>query len=334
MEVFGATENNLKNVSVKFPLGVMTVVTGVSGSGKSTLIKQILYPSLAKLFGNVAEQTGKVGRVEGALNTITQVEFVDQNPIGKSSRSNPVTYVKAYDVIRQLFSDQPLAHQRGYKPAHFSFNVDGGRCETCQGEGQVKIEMQFMADIYLTCESCKGKRFKDEVLEIRYQEKDISDILDLTIDEAMEFFRGNKKIIEKISPLKEVGLGYVKLGQSSNTLSGGEAQRVKLASFLVKGALKESDHVVFIFDEPTTGLHFHDIHKLLVAMNALVEKGHTVIVIEHNLEIIKTADWIIDLGPEGGDKGGKICFEGTPEQMLQLDNNHTAQFLREKLGRG
>ncbi|MEM1135463.1 MAG: excinuclease ABC subunit UvrA [Bacteroidota bacterium] len=331
INIIGARENNLRNLSVKFPLNVMTVVTGVSGSGKSTLVKSILYPSIAKMLGSHNDSTGKVDRVEGATKSITHIEFVDQNPIGKSSRSNPVTYVKAYDAIRQLFATQPLAKQRDYKPAFFSFNVDGGRCEACQGEGVNKIEMQFMADVYLTCESCKGKRFQDEILEITYRDKNISDVLDMSIDEAMDFFKGIKKITDKIQPLQEVGLGYIRLGQSSNTLSGGEAQRVKLASFLVKGNLKQSEKVLFIFDEPTTGLHFHDIGKLLVALNALVENGHTVIIIEHNMEIIKCADWIIDLGPEGGDKGGTICFEGLPEDMVKLKNNHTALFLKEKV---
>ncbi|MBT33773.1 MAG: excinuclease ABC subunit A, partial [Thalassobius sp.] len=295
------------------------------------LIKSILFPSIAKMLGSHKESTGKVDRVEGATKSVTHIEFVDQNPIGKSSRSNPVTYVKAYDTIRQLFADQPLAKQRGYKPAFFSFNVDGGRCEACQGEGVNKIEMQFMADIYLTCESCKGKRFQDEILEITYRDKNIADVLDMSIDEAMEFFNGNKKITDKIKPLQDVGLGYIRLGQSSNTLSGGEAQRVKLASFLVKGNLKQSEKVMFIFDEPTTGLHFHDISKLLIALNALVDHGHTVIIIEHNMEIVKCADWIIDLGPEGGDKGGTICFEGVPEEMVKLEGNHTANFLKEKI---
>lgn len=331
LDVIGARENNLKNLNVKLPLNVMTVVTGVSGSGKSTLVKRILYPALAKMLGNHNESTGKVDRIEGATKSITNIEFVDQNPIGKSSRSNPVTYVKAYDAIRQLYTNQPLAKQRGYKPAFFSFNVDGGRCEACQGEGVNKVEMQFMADIYLTCESCKGKRFQDEILEVTYRDKNIAEVLDMSIDEAMDFFKGIRKITDKLSPLQEVGLGYIRLGQSSNTLSGGEAQRVKLASFLVKGNLRQTDKVLFIFDEPTTGLHFHDIGKLLIALNALVDNGHTVIIIEHNMEIIKCADWIIDLGPEGGDKGGTVCFEGLPEDMVKLENNYTASFLKEKL---
>ncbi len=328
----GARENNLQNVNAEIPLGVLSVVTGVSGSGKSTLIKRILYPALGKLLGTVGEQTGKMDSIEGSLRKVTQIEFVDQNPIGKSSRSNPVTYVKAYDAIRQLFTDQPLSKQRGYKPAFFSFNVDGGRCETCQGEGIVKIEMQFMADIHLTCESCKGQRFKQEILEVTYNEKNISEVLDLTIDDAMDFFKDEKSIINKLAPLQEVGLGYIRLGQSSNSLSGGEAQRVKLAFFLGKGKSTSKDHVLFIFDEPTTGLHFHDIGKLMHSINALIEQGNSVLIIEHNTEVIKCADWIIDLGPEGGEEGGKICFAGTPEEMISLkDSNHTAKYLAEVL---
>lgn len=335
IEIKGARENNLKGIDVRFPLGVLTVVTGVSGSGKSTLVRQVLHPALARALGTHSETAGRFDRIEGALKAVSQVEFVDQNPIGKSSRSNPVTYVKAYDAIRQLFTEQPLARQRGYKPAFFSFNVDGGRCEACQGEGEVKIEMQFMADLYLKCDSCKGRRFKDDLLEVTFKGKNIADVLDLTIDQALEFFKEERKIMEKLQPLQEVGLGYIRLGQSSNTLSGGEAQRVKLASFLVKGNLKGSDRLLFIFDEPTTGLHFQDIHKLLYALNALVEQGHTVLIIEHNMEVVKSADWIIDLGPEGGEQGGYICFEGTPEQMAAMPNaevNHTARFLKAKLG--
>ena len=328
--IHGARENNLKNLTVKFPLGAFTVVTGVSGSGKSTLIKKILYPAVGRLSGSVAEAPGKFDKMEGDFAKITQVEFVDQNPIGKSSRSNPVSYVKAYDAIRQLFSEQLLAQQRGYKPSHFSFNVEGGRCETCEGEGEIKVEMQFMADIYLKCESCHAKRFKQEVLEVEYKEKNISDILGMTVEEALSFFKERKSIYEKMLPLFEVGLGYVKLGQSSNSLSGGEAQRVKLASFLGKNSA--DGNILFIFDEPTTGLHFHDISKLLKAMNALVDQGHSVIVIEHNLEIIKCADWIIDLGPEGGEKnGGRLMFEGTPEQMVKSGKGYTAEYLRGKI---
>ncbi|MEM8895578.1 MAG: excinuclease ABC subunit UvrA [Bacteroidota bacterium] len=331
IEILGARENNLKNINVSIPLGVLTVVTGVSGSGKSTLIKKILTPALSKILGLGGEATGKFERLDGNYKAVTQVEFVDQNPIGKSSRSNPVTYVKAYDVIRQLYADQPLAKQRGYKPSFFSFNVDGGRCETCQGEGVVKIEMQFMADINLTCETCKGKRFKSEILDIKYKELDIAEVLDLTIDQSLEFFKDKPAIVNKLKPLADVGLGYVKLGQSSNSLSGGEAQRVKLASFLGKGGSSKKDHILFIFDEPTTGLHFHDIQRLLTAINALVDQGNSVLVIEHNMEIIKSADWIIDLGPEGGEEGGAVCFAGLPEDMIELKDNHTARFLAEKL---
>lgn len=327
----GARENNLQNLDVEIPLGVLSVVTGVSGSGKSTLIKRLLYPALGKTLGTVSEQTGKMDALEGSLKTVTQIEFVDQNPIGKSSRSNPVTYVKAYDAIRQLFTDQGLAKQRGYKPAFFSFNVDGGRCETCQGEGVVKIEMQFMADIQLTCESCKGKRFKQEILEVKYNEKNISDVLEMTIDDAIDFFAEEKSVVNKLIPLQEVGLGYIRLGQSSNSLSGGEAQRVKLAYFLGKGKGTSKDHILFIFDEPTTGLHFHDIAKLMKSINALIEQGNSVVIIEHNTEVIKCADWILDLGPEGGDKGGKLCFAGTPEDMIKLKDNYTAQYLAEVL---
>lgn len=329
LTVKGARENNLKNLTVKFPLHTLTVVTGVSGSGKSTLIKKVLYPALGKTLGTVIDETGKFDKLEGDYKKITQVEFVDQNPIGKSSRSNPVTYVKAYDAIRTLYSEQTLSKQRGYKPAFFSFNVDGGRCEACQGEGTVTVEMQFMADIHLTCESCKGKRFKNEILEVKYQDKDISDILDMTIDEAMDFFKGKTQIINKLQPLQEVGLGYIGMGQSSNTLSGGEAQRVKLASFLGKGGTKSGDHILFIFDEPTTGLHFHDIRKLLHSINALIEQGHSVIIIEHNTEVIKAADWVIDLGPEGGEHGGNVTFEGTPEALMETEGNYTGKYLRE-----
>jgi excinuclease ABC subunit A len=331
--VSGARENNLKNLTVKFPLGVLTVVTGVSGSGKSTLVKKILYPALGRVSGSVAETPGKYDRLEGDINKITQVEFVDQNPIGKSSRSNPISYVKAYDAIRNLYADQPLSKQRGYKPSHFSFNVEGGRCETCEGEGEIKIEMQFMADIFLKCESCGGKRFKQEVLEVQHNGKNIADVLDMTVEAGLEFFKDKKAVYERILPLYEVGLGYVKLGQSSNSLSGGEAQRVKLASFLGKNNSDTTGNILFIFDEPTTGLHFHDISKLLKAINALVDQGHSVLVIEHNLEIIKCADWIIDLGPEGGEKkGGKLLFEGTPEDMVKkAKGSYTAEFLKEKL---
>ena len=331
IKISGAKENNLENIEVQIPLGVLTAVTGVSGSGKSTLVKKIVYPSIGKILGTVSETTGKFGKLEGDYEKVTQVEFIDQNPIGKSSRSNPVTYVKAYDAIRQLFADQPLSKQRGYKPSHFSFNVDGGRCETCQGEGEVKIEMQFMADIYLTCDSCKGKRFKQEILDVEYNGKNIADVLAMTVEESLAFFQGKQAIISKLMPLYEVGLGYIGLGQSSNSLSGGEAQRVKLAFYLGKNTRNSKDHILFIFDEPTTGLHFHDINKLLTSVNALVEQGNSVIIIEHNMDVIKCADWIIDLGPEGGENGGQVTFSGIPEDMVKLENNHTAQFLKQKL---
>ncbi|MGN7890177.1 excinuclease ABC subunit UvrA [Dyadobacter endophyticus] len=331
LEIKGARENNLKELDVKIPLNNLTVVTGVSGSGKSTLIRKILYPALMRLKGEFSEDVGRFDELTGSVDRIEAVEMIDQNPIGKSSRSNPVTYIKAYDYIRQMMSEQPLSKARGYKPSHFSFNVDGGRCEICQGEGQVKIEMQFMADIYLTCEGCNGKRFKQEIQEVKYQDKDVAEILDMTVDEAIEFFRqGEPKLADKLLPLQEVGLGYVGLGQSSNTLSGGEAQRVKLASFLGKGSSNKGK-TLFIFDEPTTGLHFHDIKKLLKAINALVEQGDSVIIIEHNMEVIKSADWIIDLGPEGGENGGQLTFTGTPEEMVKLEGNYTADFLREKI---
>lgn len=337
IKILGARENNLKGLNVDIPLGVLTVITGVSGSGKSTLVRRILFPSIGKVLGGVSDSTGKMDRIDGDYHKVTQVEFVDQNPIGKSSRSNPVTYVKAYDAIRQLFSDQQLSVQRGYKPAFFSFNVDGGRCESCQGEGVNKIEMQFMADIYLTCEECKGKRFKREILDVRIESdsepdttRDINEVLELTVEEALQFFKDHPPITKKLQPLFDVGLGYIKLGQSSNSLSGGEAQRVKLASFIGKDS-SSSDHILFIFDEPTTGLHFQDIKKLLEAINRLVDKGNSVLIIEHNMEIIKCADWIIDLGPEGGEKGGEVVFEGTPEAMVKSGKGYTAKFLKEKL---
>jgi excinuclease ABC subunit A len=331
LDIRGARENNLKDVDVRIPLNNLTVVTGVSGSGKSTLIRKILYPALMRLKGEFSEEVGRFDELSGSTDRIEAIEMIDQNPIGKSSRSNPVTYIKAYDHIRQMMSDQPLSKSRGYKPSHFSFNVDGGRCEICQGEGQVKVEMQFMADIYLTCEGCKGKRFKQEIQEVQYKGKDVAEILDMTVDEAIAFFRESEpKLADKLMPLQEVGLGYVGLGQSSNTLSGGEAQRVKLASFLGKGS-SHKGKTLFIFDEPTTGLHFHDIKKLLKAINALVDQGDSVIIIEHNMEVIKCADWILDLGPEGGDSGGFLTFSGTPEDMVKLEGNYTADFLKEKL---
>ncbi|MDQ6480989.1 excinuclease ABC subunit UvrA [Dyadobacter sp. LHD-138] len=331
LEIKGARENNLKDLDVKIPLNNLTVVTGVSGSGKSTLIRKILYPALMRLKGEFSEEVGKFNELSGSLDRIDAIEMIDQNPIGKSSRSNPVTYIKAYDHIRQMMSDLPLSKARGYKPSHFSFNVDGGRCEICQGEGQVKVEMQFMADIYLTCEGCNGKRFKQEIQEVQYEGKNVSDILDLTVDEAIAFFKKSEpKLADKLMPLQEVGLGYVGLGQSSNTLSGGEAQRVKLASFLGKGS-SHKGKTLFIFDEPTTGLHFHDIKKLLKAINALVDQGDSVIIIEHNMEVIKCADWVLDLGPEGGEGGGYLTFAGTPEEMTKLEGNYTADFLKDKV---
>ncbi|MBC3784772.1 excinuclease ABC subunit UvrA [Spirosoma utsteinense] len=332
IELKGARENNLKDVDVRFPLNTLTVVTGVSGSGKSTLIRKVLYPALARQKGESAEESGKYDSLTGSLDRVSAVEMIDQNPIGKSSRSNPVTYIKAYDYLRQVMADQPLSKSRAYKPSHFSFNVDGGRCEVCQGEGEVKIEMQFMADIYLKCEGCGGKRFKQEVLEVALHDKNVSDILDMTVDEAIAFFRPfEPKMADKLQPLQDVGLGYIGLGQSANTLSGGEAQRVKLASFLGKGNPNKGS-TLFIFDEPTTGLHFHDIRKLLKAINALVDQGDSVIIIEHNMEVIKNADHIIDLGPEGGDTGGYVTFTGTPEEMVKLtDGNYTAEYLKGKV---
>ncbi len=329
--ITGARQNNLKNVDVTFPLNVFTAVTGVSGSGKSTLVKKILYPALLREIGGYGEKPGQFSEIKGDFNTIKSIEFIDQNPIGRSSRSNPVTYIKAYDDIRNLFASQKLSDIRGYKAKHFSFNVDGGRCETCKGEGEVTIEMQFMADVHLVCDTCNGKRFKKEVLEVTFQNKNIDDVLTMTVDDAVAFFGENKqdKISAKLQPLQDVGLGYVQLGQSSSTLSGGEAQRIKLASFLVKGTSKEK--TVFIFDEPTTGLHFHDIKKLLASFYALLDRGHTVIVVEHNLDLIKCADHIIDLGLEGGENGGDIIAEGTPEEVAKNKKSFTAEYLREKI---
>jgi len=329
VEVKGARENNLKHVNAKFPLGVLTVVTGVSGSGKTSLVKRILAPALQKALGNyTGEQTGSYDELAGDYNKVEQIELVDQNPIGRSSRSNPVTYVKAWDEIRNLFAAQPAAKAGGLKPSAFSFNVEGGRCDVCQGEGEVKIEMQFMADIFLTCETCGGKRFKQHILDVTYQDKNVADILGMTIDEALEFFRKEPKILNKIKPLADVGLGYVQLGQSSNTLSGGEAQRIKLASFLVKG--NNSNKTLFIFDEPTTGLHFDDIKKLLKSFDALLDQGNTIIVIEHNMDVIKCADWVIDIGPEGGENGGHVVFEGVPEDLVKKEDSYTGQFLKER----
>ena len=336
IRVAGARENNLKMIDVAIPLHVLTVVTGVSGSGKTSLIKQILFPALKKIHGGWAEKTGKFDHLEGDIQRIGAVELVDQNPIGRSSRSNPATYIKAFDEIRKLFASQKLAHIRGYKPGYFSFNIAGGRCEVCEGEGVQKIEMQFMADIYLTCDACNGKRFKQEVLDITYRNKTIVDILEMTIDEAILFFdhdgkatNAEKRVLARLQPLQDVGLGYLKMGQSSSTLSGGEAQRIKLAYFLAKG--KHEKPTLFFFDEPTTGLHFHDIHKLLVSFNALIRIGHTVVVVEHNTEVIKSADWIIDLGKEGGEKGGNVVFEGTPENLARNPDSYTGQFLSKKL---
>lgn len=332
IELQGVTENNLKDVDVKFPLNVMTVVTGVSGSGKTSLIKRVLYPALKKIFGGYGEISGAYTKLHGSLDQIEGVEFIDQNPIGKSSRSNPVTYVKAYDDIRTLFTQQPLAQNRGYKPSNFSFNVDGGRCEVCEGDGEVQISMQFMADIQLVCDGCKGKRFKEEILEVMWNGKNISDVLRMTVDDAIAYFQNAeqtttlKKINQKLQSLSAVGLGYVNLGQSSSTLSGGEAQRIKLASFLTIGQ-HSTTPTLFVFDEPTTGLHFHDIAKLLDAFNALIEKGHSIIIIEHNADIIKSADWVIDLGPEGGNGGGSIVFEGTPEDLRNCKESYTGQYL-------
>lgn len=331
VEIVGARSNNLSNINVRFPLGMLTVITGVSGSGKSTLVKQILYPALLKEIGQIGDKPGEFTQIKGNFTNINHIEFVDQNPIGRSSRSNPVTYIKAYDDIRALFSNQKLSKIRGYKPRHFSFNVEGGRCEACKGEGEVTIEMQFMADVHLECETCKGKRFKKETLEVKFQGKSIDDILNLTIDDAVNFFKTHNqtKIQNKLQPLQDVGLGYVTLGQSSSTLSGGEAQRIKLASFLGRGSNTSTG--LFIFDEPTTGLHFHDIKKLLISFNALIEKGNSILVIEHNLELIKCADYIIDLGPEGGQNGGNVVATGTPEDIVKNKKSLTGKYLKCKV---
>ncbi|MEY4462231.1 MAG: hypothetical protein RLY98_771 [Bacteroidota bacterium] len=331
IEIRGARENNLQNIDVSFPLDVLTVITGVSGSGKSTLVKKILFPAMQKKLDNAGEKAGQFTEMTGSFSHIKHIEYVDQNPIGRSSRSNPVTYIKAYDDIRDLYAKEKLSKVRGYQAKHFSFNVDGGRCESCKGEGTINVEMVFMADVQLHCETCNGKRFKKEVLEVAFEGKNINDILTMTIDDAIAFFTTHKqtKITQKLQPLQDVGLGYVQLGQSSSTLSGGEAQRIKLASFLVKGATK--DKALFVFDEPTTGLHFHDIKKLLASFDALIEKGHSIIVIEHNLDLIKCADWIIDLGPEGGENGGQLLGAGTPEDLVKMKKSITASYLKEKL---
>ncbi len=337
VKIEGAKQNNLKDITVEFPLNILCAVTGVSGSGKTTLVKQILYPALQKIKGEVSEKPGLYRKITGDIDYVSQIELVDQNPIGKSSRSNPVTYIKAYDEIRDLYSKQPLSKMRGFMPKHFSFNVDGGRCDACKGEGEQLVEMQFLADVHLVCDVCDGKRFKEEVLEVLYKGKSIHDILEMSVDEAIAFFsEGTEKpkgkitddgadVAKKIQPLSDVGLGYVKLGQSSNTLSGGEAQRVKLASFLGKG--KALGHILFIFDEPTTGLHFHDIKKLLTSFNALVEQGHSILVIEHNTDVIKSCDWVIDLGPEAGDMGGNLVFEGKPADLKKVKASYTGKFV-------
>ena len=337
IEIASATKNNLKNINVKIPLNILLLITGVSGSGKSTLVKDILYPAVKRQIDGYGEKAGRNGHILGEVRNISSIEYIDQNPIGRSSRSNPATYLKAFDDIRALFAAQKLAKLRGYKPGHFSFNIPGGRCDSCEGEGVVKVEMQFMADIYLKCDSCNGHRFKEEVLEIKFEGKSISDILNMTVNQAIIFFKESKesgsitkRIVDKITPLSDVGLGYLHLGQPSNTLSGGEAQRVKLAYFLSKGVVESP--TLFVFDEPSTGLHVHDIGKLLVSLNALIEIGHSVVVIEHNTEIIKSADWIIDMGPDGGDNGGEIVFEGLPEDIINCTRSFTGEYLKEKIG--
>ena len=331
IDILGARENNLQNLDVRFPLECLTVITGVSGSGKSTLVKKILFPAIQKKLEGVSEKAGQYSDMQGHYHKIRHIEYVDQNPIGRSSRSNPVTYIKAYDDIRDLYAKTKLSKIRGYQPKHFSFNVDGGRCETCKGDGSINVEMVFMADVELPCETCGGKRFKKEILEVNFEDKNIDDILTMTIDDAILFFNEHKqtKITQKLQPLKDVGLGYVQLGQSSSTLSGGEAQRIKLASFLVKGASKEK--ALFVFDEPTTGLHFHDIKKLLASFDALIDNGHSILVVEHNLDLIKCADWIIDLGPEGGENGGQLLAEGTPEEVVKNKKSITGNYLKNKL---
>ncbi|MCD6332158.1 MAG: ATP-binding cassette domain-containing protein, partial [Bacteroidales bacterium] len=335
IEIKGASEHNLKHIDVRFPLEIMTVVTGVSGSGKSSLVNNILYAALNKRINGTGGRTGSFSILEGDIDRIRQVELINQNPIGRSSRSNPVTYIKAYDEIRKLMAGLKSSELSGFKPSHFSFNVDGGRCDACQGEGMIRVEMQFMADVFLVCDECHGKRFKEEVLAIRYHDKNIDDILNMTVSEAIDFFSsagdsGGKRVALRLQPLADVGLGYVKLGQPSSTLSGGESQRIKLASFLAKG--QDAGRTLFIFDEPTTGLHFHDIKVLLKAFEALLDRGHSIIIIEHNPEVIKQADWIIDLGPEGGDQGGYLVFAGLPEDLINEPKSYTGQFIRTKLG--
>jgi excinuclease ABC subunit A len=334
IEVSGAREHNLKDINVKFPLHAITAVTGVSGSGKSTLVNDILYRHLSNRIGGHNLKPGQFREITGDIRMLTGVELVDQNPIGRSSRSNPVTYLKAYDEIRKLYSELQASVQNNFKASHFSFNIEGGRCEECQGEGTIKVEMQFMADVELTCEACRGMRFRRDILEVRYHGKNIYDMLEMTIDEAIALFsahpgKSELRIIDKLRPLSDVGLGYIKMGQSSSTLSGGESQRVKLAYFLSQE--KGSGHILFIFDEPTTGLHFHDINKLLKSINSLVEHGHSVITIEHNMEVIKSSDWVIDLGPEGGEEGGYIVFEGKPEDLAKYEPSYTGRYLQSKL---
>lgn len=325
ISIEGCRQNNLKNIDVEIPLNVMCVVTGVSGSGKTTLIKQTLVPALQKHYGEGVDKPGIYRHLGGDLQRIAHVEMIDQNPIGKSSRSNPVTYIKAWDEVRKLYTKQPLAKMRGFSEKHFSFNTDGGRCDTCKGEGEVIVEMQFLADVHLVCEVCKGKRFKDEVLEVTYRGKSVYDVLEMSVDEAIDFFRDEKKLATALQPLSDVGLGYIKLGQSSDTLSGGEAQRVKLASFLGRGKVK--DKILFVFDEPTTGLHMHDIKKLLASFDALIEQGHSILVIEHNTDVIKCADWVIDLGPEGGAGGGHLLYEGVPEELKKVKESYTGRYM-------
>ena len=330
IEIKGARANNLKGIDVRFPLNVMTTVTGVSGSGKSSLVRDILYNAMKRQLDEVADRPGEFISLEGDTSMIHSIEFVDQNPIGKSTRSNPVTYVKAWDEIRKLMASQPLAKQMGYTAGHFSFNTEGGRCEECKGEGTVTVEMQFMADLVLECESCHGQRFKQDILEVRYEGQNVNDMLNMTINQAIEFFEEHKqkRIIDLLKPLQDVGLGYIKLGQSSSTLSGGENQRVKLAYYL---GLEKHEPTMFIFDEPTTGLHFHDIKKLLAAFDSLIQRGHSLVIIEHNLDVIKCADYIIDLGPEGGQAGGQLVACGTPEEIARCKESYTGRFLREKL---